>query len=63
MTFQGKSAGLADLGREALYALAAPSTPEPVRAEALERAAAVFAKNCRSRVLDEVTRHWLRLSA
>lgn len=31
--YGGKSASLADLGKEALYELAAPSTPQPIRDE------------------------------
>ena len=37
--FGSKSFTVKDLPPTALYALAAPSTPEPVRAEVLERAA------------------------
>jgi hypothetical protein len=36
-TFAGKSATVADLTPSALYALAAPSTPEPVRQQVIDR--------------------------
>lgn len=38
-TFGDKLPSISNLGATALYALAAPSTPEPIREQVLERAA------------------------